>query len=136
MRRDLTRRTVIGHTADVKNLLADLGEFRPTFLLAVPRVFEKVYNGARQQAHDDGKGKIFDAAADTAIACSRALDTGGPGLRAAAQHALFDRLVYAQAARRARRPVRRGRVRQRAARRAPRALLPRRRACRCWRATG
>ena len=90
----MINRTVIGHTPDVKNLLPDLAEFRPTFLLAVPRVFEKVYNGARQKAHAEGKGKIFDAAADTAIAYSRALDDGGPGLVLKARHALFDKLVY------------------------------------------
>ncbi|MHA6795360.1 AMP-dependent synthetase/ligase [Pseudonocardia bannensis] len=87
-------RTTIGHTPDVSNLLADLGVFRPTFLLAVPRVFEKVYNGARQKAHGEGKGKIFDAAADTAIAWSRAQDTGGAGLAVKLKHALFDKLVY------------------------------------------
>lgn len=90
----LATRTVVGHTPDVKNLLPDLAEFRPTFLLAVPRVFEKVYNGARLKAHNDGKGKIFDAAADTAIAYSEALDAGGPGLLLKARHALFDKLVY------------------------------------------
>ena len=87
-------RTVIGHTADVSDLLADLAVFKPTFLLAVPRVFEKVYNGARQKAHADGKGRIFDAAAETAIAWSRAQDQGGAGLTLKARHALFDRLVY------------------------------------------
>ena len=87
-------RTVIGHTADVSDLLADLAVFKPTFLLAVPRVFEKVYNGARQRAHNDGKGKIFDAAADTAIAWSRAQDTGGAGLALKLKHTLFDKLVY------------------------------------------
>ncbi|MCX6467313.1 MAG: AMP-dependent synthetase/ligase [Pseudonocardiales bacterium] len=87
-------RTTVGHTPDVKNLVPDLGSFRPTFLLAAPRVFEKVYNSARQRAHDDGKGRIFDAAADTAIAWSKAQDTGGPGLALRAKHALFDRLVY------------------------------------------
>jgi long-chain acyl-CoA synthetase len=87
-------RTVIGHTADVSDLLGDLAVFRPTFLLAMPRVFEKVYNGARQKAHAAGKGKIFDAATDTAIAWSTAQDTGGPGLALRAKHALFDRLVY------------------------------------------
>lgn len=90
----LATRTVVGHTPDVKNLLPDLAEFRPTFLLAVPRVLEKVYNGARLKAHNDGKGKIFDAAADTAIAYSEALDAGGPGLLLKARHALFDKLVY------------------------------------------
>jgi len=87
-------RGIIGHTADVSDLLSDLGEFKPTFLLAVPRVFEKVYNGARQKAHADGKGKIFDAAAETAIAWSRAQDQGGAGLALKAKHALFDKLVY------------------------------------------
>jgi long-chain acyl-CoA synthetase len=88
--------TVIGHTADVSDLVGDLKAFRPTFLLAVPRVFEKVYNSACQRAHDDGKGKIFDTAADTAIAWSRARDTGGPGLVLRLKHALFDRLVFAK----------------------------------------
>ncbi|WP_347060692.1 AMP-dependent synthetase/ligase [Blastococcus sp. HT6-30] len=87
-------RTVIGHTADVKNLVEDLGEFRPTFVLAVPRVFEKVYNQAKAKAEGDGKGKIFDRAAQVAIDWSRAQDTGGPGLGLRLQHALFDRLVY------------------------------------------
>lgn len=90
----IASRTVIGHTPDTKNLLADLQTFRPTFLLAVPRVFEKVYNGARQKAHDEGKGRIFDAAADTAIAWSQAQDTGRPGLGLTVKHALFDKLVY------------------------------------------
>ncbi len=87
-------RTTVGHTADVKNLVPDLGSFKPTFLLAAPRVFEKVYNSARQRAHDDGKGRIFDIAADTAIAWSKAQDTGGPGIALRAKHAVFDRLVY------------------------------------------
>ncbi|MBW8766721.1 MAG: long-chain fatty acid--CoA ligase [Geodermatophilales bacterium] len=87
-------RTVIGHTPDVKNLVEDLGEFKPTFVLAVPRVFEKVFNSAKGKAEADGKGKIFDRAAQVAIDWSRAQDTGGPGLALRAQHALFDKLVY------------------------------------------
>src|SRR3712207_6577209 len=87
-------RTVIGHTPDVKNLVEDLGEFKPTFVLAVPRVFEKVYNSAKAKAEGDGKGKVFDRAARVAMDWSRAQDTGGPGLALRAQHALFDRLVY------------------------------------------
>ncbi|GJF01836.1 AMP-dependent synthetase/ligase [Pseudonocardia sp. D17] len=90
----IASRTTIGHTPDTRNLLPDLQTFRPTFLLAVPRVFEKVYNGARQKARDEGKGAIFDAAADTAIAYSKAQDTGGPGLVLRIKHALFDKLVY------------------------------------------
>jgi long-chain acyl-CoA synthetase len=89
-------RTTVGHTANVAELVADLQSFRPTFLLAAPRVFEKVYNNARQKAHDEGKGRIFDIAADTAIAWSKAQDAGGPGLLLKARHALFDRLVYSK----------------------------------------
>jgi long-chain acyl-CoA synthetase len=92
----LDGRVVIGHTADVKNLIEDLGEFRPTFLLAVPRVFEKVYNSARQKAHADGKGTIFDAADATAVAWSEAQETGGAGLVLRLKHAVFDKLVYSK----------------------------------------
>jgi long-chain acyl-CoA synthetase len=87
-------RVKIGHTSDVKNLVKDLGEFKPTFILSVPRVFEKVFNTASQTAHSGGKGKIFDAAAETAIAVSRAQDNGGPGFALRAKHALYDKLVY------------------------------------------
>ena len=61
-------RTVLGHSPDAKHLLDDLDSFRPTVLLAVPRVFEKVFHGARRKAADEGKGKVFDAAAATAVA--------------------------------------------------------------------
>lgn len=90
----LSARVTLGHTSDVKNLVADLGTFRPTFVVAVPRVFEKVYNGAKQKAHGDGKGKIFDAAEATAVAYSQAQDTGGAGLGLKIKHALFDKLVF------------------------------------------
>jgi long-chain acyl-CoA synthetase len=89
-------RVKLGHTADVKNLVTDLGEFKPTFILSVPRVFEKVFNTASQTAHSAGKGKIFDAAAETAIAYSEAVGNGGPGFGLKAKHALFDKLVYAK----------------------------------------
>ena len=89
-------RTRMGHSADVKNLVADLQEFHPTFVLAVPRVFEKVFNTASQKATADGKGRIFDRAADVAIAYSRGLDRGRPSLAVRAQHAVFGRLVYAK----------------------------------------
>jgi long-chain acyl-CoA synthetase len=84
----------LGHTADVKDLVTHLGEFQPTFVLAVPRVFEKVFNTASGKAWADGKGKIFDQAVATAIAYSKAMDTGGPGLLLRARHAVFDRLVF------------------------------------------
>jgi long-chain acyl-CoA synthetase len=90
----INTRTVIGHTPDVKDLVGDLGRFQPTFVLAVPRVFEKVYNTAKATADQGGKGKIFDKAAQVAVDWSRAQDTGGPGLALKAQHTLFDKLVY------------------------------------------
>ena len=89
-------RTVIGHTPDVKNLLDDLADFKPTFVLAVPRVFEKVFNSAKAKAEADGKGKIFDIAAQVAIDWSKAQDSGGAGLLLKAQHTLFDKLVYSK----------------------------------------
>ncbi|CAA9418359.1 long-chain fatty acid--CoA ligase [uncultured Nocardioides sp.] len=87
-------RVRMGHSADIKSLLDDLQTFRPTFILAVPRVFEKVFNTASQRATADGRGRIFDRAADTAIAYSRALDKGRAGIVLRARHALFGRLVY------------------------------------------
>ncbi|MFH8343392.1 AMP-dependent synthetase/ligase [Streptomyces sp. NPDC018045] len=85
----------LGHAPDIKNLTDDLAAFRPTLILGVPRVFEKVYNAARATAQAEGKGKIFDRAAGTAIAYSRALDTGaGPTLGLRIKHKLFDKLVY------------------------------------------
>ncbi|NIJ12790.1 long-chain acyl-CoA synthetase [Saccharomonospora amisosensis] len=89
-----TSRATLGHTPDIKDLVADLGTFRPTFVVAVPRVFEKVYNGAKLKAHSEGKGKIFDAAEATAVAYSQANDSGGPGLGLRLKHAVFDKLVY------------------------------------------
>jgi long-chain acyl-CoA synthetase len=84
----------LGHTADVADLIEDLDGFRPTFVLAVPRVFEKVYNTAKQRAHAQGKGKVFGWAEQVAIAYSHALDRGRPPLWLTAAHRLFDRLVY------------------------------------------
>jgi long-chain acyl-CoA synthetase len=87
-------RITLGHTPDAKNVVAELVDFRPTLVLAVPRVFEKVYNSARQKAYADGKGRIFDIAAATAVEWSRAQETGGAGLALRAKHAVFDQLVY------------------------------------------
>ncbi|MDS1268699.1 long-chain fatty acid--CoA ligase [Lipingzhangella sp. LS1_29] len=88
--------TIMGHFPDVGPELIDaLGSYQPTFLLAVPRVFEKVYNKAEQKAMSEGKGKIFQRAADTAIEWSKAQDTpGGPGLGLRIKHAIFAKLVY------------------------------------------
>jgi long-chain acyl-CoA synthetase len=93
---------VLGHWPDMNTLADGLAEFRPTFLLAVPRVFEKVYASAqRQAAASRAKARIFAAAAETAIAWSQARDgaaaTRGAGLTALRlRHALFDRLVYSR----------------------------------------
>ena len=88
---------VLGHWPNSGTLAEGLREFRPTFLLAVPRVFEKVYNTAQQQASaSPAKARIFAAAAATAIAYSEALGSGQPGAALQVRHALFDRLVYAK----------------------------------------
>lgn len=86
----------VGHQPDTKQLLPAMGSFRPTFLLAVPRVFEKVYNSSEQKAEGGGKGKIFRKAAAVAVAHSRALDAGKVPLGLAIQFALFDRLVLSK----------------------------------------
>ena len=86
----------LGHSADVRHLVADLEGFRPTFILAVPRVFEKVFNTASQNAAADGRSRAFDKAVETAISYSRALDDGRPGMLLRVRHAVFDRLVYSR----------------------------------------
>ncbi len=87
-------RTRMAHSGDATRLLEDLKAVRPTFVLAVPRVFEKVFNTASQRATADGRGGVFDRAAETAIAYSRGLDRGKPSLLVRGQHAAFSRLVY------------------------------------------
>ncbi|MDR3107169.1 MAG: AMP-binding protein, partial [Bifidobacteriaceae bacterium] len=91
----LSTRTVIGHCGDTSRLMPALATFRPTFLLAVPRVLEKVYNSAEQKAGKGIKLKLFRQAAKVAIVYSRRLDTAaGPGALLTVQHKLFDKLVY------------------------------------------
>ncbi len=87
-------KVTVGFTSDIKNLLPMLAVFKPTVVVSVPRVFEKVYNTAEQNAANDGKGRIFALAAQTAVEWSQAYDGGRPGLMLRAKHALFDRLVY------------------------------------------
>lgn len=85
----------VGHQPDAKSVAPAMQSFHPTFLLAVPRVFEKVYNSAEQRAEAGGKGNIFHAAAETAIAWSMALDTKkGPSFGLNLKHKVFDALVY------------------------------------------
>ena len=87
-------KVIVGFTRDIKNLVPMFAVFKPTVVVSVPRVFEKVYNTAAQNAANDGKGRIFEIAAQTAVDWSEASDHGGPGLLLRAKHALFDRLVY------------------------------------------
>jgi long-chain acyl-CoA synthetase len=87
----------VGHQPDAKDVGPGMVSFKPDFLLAVPRVFEKVYNAAEQKAEAGGKGKIFRTAADAAVEYSKALDTAsGPSLKQKITHKLFDALVYSK----------------------------------------
>ena len=86
----------LAHTSDVSDLVTVLGEFRPTFVLSVPRVFEKIYTALSQQATVAGRDRVFANAAATAIAWSRAQADGRPGLALRVRHAAFDRLVYSR----------------------------------------
>ena len=87
---------LVGHEPDTKDLMRAVSTFQPTFLLAVPRVFEKIYNSAEQKADLGGKGRIFRAAADTAVAHSEALAAGRVPFLLGLKFKLFDRLVYAK----------------------------------------
>jgi long-chain acyl-CoA synthetase len=84
----------LAHCSDLTKLPIDLASFKPTFVLAVPRIFEKVYNGAEAKAQAAGKGKIFHKAAEVAIAYSKALDSKKISPLLKLQHGLFDKLVY------------------------------------------
>ena len=84
----------MGYATDVKQLVEELGIFKPTFLLSVPRVFEKVYNSAVNKANAEGKGKIFQRAVDAAIAFSQQSQAGSVGLGTKLKHGLFDKLVF------------------------------------------
>ncbi|MHA7292252.1 AMP-dependent synthetase/ligase [Arthrobacter sp. HLT1-21] len=89
----------LGHTSNAADLLADLGTYRPTFLLVVPRIFEKIYATAEQKARDANKGRIFELGSTTAVAYSQALDAAahgghGAGMLLKARHALFNKVLY------------------------------------------
>ena len=90
----LMARAKLGYCGDTRQLLPELASYRPTFLLTIPRVLEKVYNSASQRAHAEGKGKIFDAAAATAIAWGEAKYHGKVSAGLNLKHKVFDRLVY------------------------------------------
>lgn len=86
----------LAHTATITDLAGKLQSFQPTFLLAVPRVFEKLYVGAQQKATADGKGAIFQRAADVAIAYSQGIQAGRIPFAVKTQHAVFEKLVYSK----------------------------------------
>ena len=87
----------LAHCSDpATRLPMDLASFKPTFVLAVPRIFEKIYNGAEARAEAAGKGKIFKKAADVAIAYSEALDKKSMSPVLKLKHAIFDKLVYSK----------------------------------------
>jgi long-chain acyl-CoA synthetase len=86
----------LAHCGDITRLPTDLASFKPTFVLAVPRIFEKIYNGAESRAESAGKGKIFHKAAEVAIAYSEGLDTKKISPLVRIQHRLFDKLVYSK----------------------------------------
>ena len=96
----LSAGVTLGHTSSAAQLLEDLASYKPTFLLVVPRIFEKVYAGAGHKAALAGKERLFAAASAVAIDYSKALDAevrgkgSGPGLMLRAKHAVFDRLLY------------------------------------------
>ncbi|MFJ5955548.1 AMP-dependent synthetase/ligase [Paenarthrobacter sp. NPDC092416] len=96
----LTAGVTLGHSAGANGLMADLGAFKPTFLLAVPRIFEKVYAGAAHKAAMAGKGGLFAAAAATAVEYSTAVDLAargdghGPGWLLGLKHSAFNKLLY------------------------------------------
>jgi long-chain acyl-CoA synthetase len=87
-------RVHLGHTGDMKTVVPQLAEFKPTAVLSVPRVFERIYNTAQHKAAAEGKGRIFDLADATALEYSKSMETGGPGLLLKLRHAFFERLVY------------------------------------------
>lgn len=87
----------VGHQADIRNLAKAMQTFHPNFLLAVPRVFEKVYNLAEQKAEAGGKGDLFRKAADVAVRYSMAKDTtDGPSLSLRLKFWVFDRLIFSK----------------------------------------
>jgi len=86
----------LGFSTGIPNLVEELGMFRPTWVFSVPRVFEKVFNGAQHKAHSEGKGKIFDYAAKVAIDFSSQRQAGRIKPLTKIQHAVFDKLVYSK----------------------------------------
>jgi long-chain acyl-CoA synthetase len=92
----IERGSKIAFSTGVPQLMEELQMVRPTWVFSVPRVFEKIYNSAKQKADADGKGKIFDLAAKTAINYSTEEQAGKVSLPTKIAHSVFDRLVYSK----------------------------------------
>src|SRR5690625_2586575 len=90
----LASRSKVAHTPNVKDLVPDLKSFHPDFLLAVPRVFEKVYRSALLSAQEGGKGKVFERGAEIAVEYSKAKEAGSIGIGLRLKHWVFDKLLY------------------------------------------
>ena len=90
----VSRGVQIFYSSGIPNLLEELPMAKPTWVFSVPRVFEKIYNGAKAKADADGKGAIFDRAASTAIAYSQGIERGKVTVATKLAHGLFDKLVY------------------------------------------
>ncbi len=88
--------TTMYYSAGIANVANELPVVKPTWVFSVPRVFEKIYNGAKAKADAEGKGAVFDRAAASAIAYSEALERGRITIGAKLVHAVFDRLVYSR----------------------------------------
>lgn len=93
---DLAAGISIGFASDIAHLPEELQMYQPSTMAAVPRIFEKVYNSARQKASRERKGPIFDRAAGVAIRWSRERTRGRVWPWTTAEHFVFDRLVYAK----------------------------------------
>jgi long-chain acyl-CoA synthetase len=92
----VTRGVKIGYSTGIAQLVPELGMVKPTWVFAVPRVFEKVFNTAQGKAGQGLQRKIFDRATDVAVAYSRQSIAGSVTLLTRTEHALYDRLVYSK----------------------------------------
>jgi long-chain acyl-CoA synthetase len=92
----VTRGVKIGFSTGLAQLVPELSMFQPSFVFAVPRVFEKVYNTAQSKAGTGVQRKIFDRAVDVSVRYSKESIAGNVSLSTKMQHGLFDKLVYSK----------------------------------------
>jgi len=92
----VTRGVKIGYSTGIANLVEELGLLQPSWVFAVPRVFEKVFNTAQGKAGSGLQRKIFDRAVDVAVEYSKQSIAGTVSMSTKAEHALYSRLVYSK----------------------------------------